>query len=123
MDDKKPIRQSRVPGQIFDLYGAEDEVPEVYVDGFIGTYLSPSVAKINFFIAVGSDEDEQGVPIEKRVLKLRLVLPTSAWIETCAKTLTSIAEQKGTLLTSFDQNKESVLKYLDAVELEETGTS
>ncbi len=113
MEGKKLIRRSREENLNFDLYEVESGVEEVYVDGSTATALSPSVAKIEFYTTAAPDESDPKV--EKRILKLRLIMPTSTWVELCAKALLSVSENRETILPFFDADKKKLVDFLGFV--------
>lgn len=115
LKDRKPMRSERVPGRMFDLY--EGDPTEIYVDGFSGLIGGAVVSRIDFH-SVLNIEEEEGFkePVEKRVLRLRLVMPTLQLIEAVANILKGMKESEPQLMASQEQVIQAMKKQLSRVE-------
>jgi hypothetical protein len=111
MSGRKKVGQTRQEGANFDVLEPEEGVPELFVDGNVGTALSAGVVKVDFFVITGSVE-EDGTQIEQRLLKHRLVMSTVAWIEFCANSMAIMRSQKDELLQLIDEGRAKIAHAL-----------
>ncbi len=113
-DDKRIVRKEREPDANFDVLETQAGPDEVYVDGSVGTNLSASVVKIDFFTLTGV-KSEGEVSVEQRLVKLRLVMPTAVFFEFCVKSLTGFKEKKFLVQQGLDRYREGIMKHLSSV--------
>ena len=109
------IRSERTPEANYDVLETEAGPDEIYVDGFVGQSLSAVVVRTNLYSSIDAKHEGEMV-VEQRLIKLRLVMPTHAFIDMCVKTLSSFRENETALKVALDQHRDVILKRLSAVE-------
>ena len=114
MAEKRLVRSERKPNLNYDLLETEAGPAELYVDGFVGQTIGSSVIKTNLYTAIGI-KAEGKVPIEQRMLTLRLVMPTDHFIEMCINTLTSLSKESKVLHKMLAEHQEKILKALSTI--------
>lgn len=112
MSGPKKVRENRKKGANFDVLEPEEGIPEVYVDGVIGTNLGLGMSKIDFY-TVTDFVEKDGAQIEQRLLKYRVVMPAAAWIQTCANFIAAMRLQKDEVLQGIDEVKARIESALD----------
>lgn len=109
MADKKPVMRMREPGRDFDVFEPDEAIVETFVDGVVGTTISPTVVKMVFY-SVSRVVDEQGKSVEKRTINHKIVMPITSWVEYCSNTFKMLVAQQDDISKNFDTVKASVLK-------------
>ena len=119
MAEKRLVRSERKPNLNYDLLETEAGPAELYVDGFVGQTIGGSVIKNNLYTAIET-KTEGKVPVEQRMLTLRLVMPTGNFLEMCVNTLTGLKESK-VLHKMLAEHQEKILKALSTIGPSEPG--
>jgi hypothetical protein len=120
MAEKRLVRSERKPNLNYDLLETDAGPAELYVDGFVGQTIGSSVIKINLYTAI-EIKTEGNVPVEQRMLTLRLVMPTGNFIEMCVNTLTSLSKKSKVLHKMLAEHQEKILKALSTIGPSEPG--
>lgn len=120
MAEKRLVRSERKPNLNYDLLETEAGPAELYVDGFVGQTIGSSVIKTNLYTAIET-KTEGKVPVEQRMLTLRLVMPTGNFIEMCINTLISLKEGEAVVHKMLDRHQEKILKALSTIGPSEPG--
>ena len=111
MSDRQLVRSQRAQNSNFDIVEIDGPPNEIYVDGFAGQAISAAVTKTDLFVIVGTREEE-GVSIEERWAKWRIVMPTHALLEFCEKTLNTFKEHGSTLERALIAQQDQISKFL-----------
>ena len=114
--DADLLHRERSPGRAFDLHGDLAAIPEIYVDGISGGGVGPAIARIDFYTTVTMVAEEGFPQVEKRRVKVRLVMPTQNWVEGVASLMGQLQNSAVPLLEAVDQQK----KILSAALLKQT---
>ena len=120
MAEKRLVRSERKPNLNYDLLETEAGPAELYVDGFVGQTIGSSVIKTNLYTAIET-KTEGDVPVEQRMLTLRLVMPTGNFLEMCVNTLTSLSKESEVLHKMLDEHQKKILRVLSTIGPSEPG--
>jgi len=114
--DKSLVAQERAPGRSYDLYEGSDVV-EVYVDGASGAMIGPSVARMRFHTVTDASplEGVAGELLEKREVKLRVIMPTPTFVEFLLNSLKGVTDNKENLSVAAENQKTALLDILSRV--------
>lgn len=114
MTEKSLVRSERGPEGNYDLLEPEAGVPEIYVDGFVGISFSVSTIKLDLYSSTGIEHIE-GKQIDRRELKLRLVMPTGNFLELCKKSLQTMPSNKESIDIAIQQYSDQLRNYFTTV--------
>ena len=111
MAKRSVIQSERGPDSDYDVLEAEEGTPEIYVDGFSGLTFSVSTVRLDLYSVIGfTTEDDK--KIEKRLLKVRLVLPTVNFLELCKKSLESMRGNEEAISKSIESLGDQFRKHM-----------
>lgn len=91
----------------FDLYSEAQPVPEKYIDGVARVAVGPIVSRVSFY-STADIVEENGLPVENRVVTSKLVVPTAALAEFCAQVLQSLRQNETQLTTALNQTVKTI---------------
>jgi hypothetical protein len=86
------LKDNRVKISGYEITNANDDVPQMYVDGFNGLLISPINSRITFYQVTGINSE---LKKERRKLHMTLVIPTVSMIDFCRKYLAEATSQAG----------------------------
>jgi len=93
---------------IFDLL-IDENTNEVFVDGAAQFMVGPIVSKISFYSSAGLNEND----IEQRMTKLKIAIPTLAFVEFIAQTISNLELASDELLENNERLKEKLIASLN----------
>lgn len=114
MAERRVVGKERAPAANYDILESEAGPDEVYVDGYVGQAITPSVIKTGFYSVIGV-ENEDDVLVEQRLVKIRVVMPTVNFMEMCANTLRTLATRGADVEGMLDQHRSQISKILSEV--------
>lgn len=113
------VRQERVQGRMYDLYEGHDTI-EVFVDGSSGAMISPAVCRMQFHTVIDVEKAaDSNEVIERRELKLKVVIPTPQFVEFLLNTLSAVAQNNEALLAGVEDYKQTLIRHLKRVKSNE----
>ena len=114
MGEKRVVRKHREPNAAYDVLIDDDQVQDIFVDGYVGQALGVPFIQTNLYREM-DEITKEGETIGQRLIKYRLIMPTSAFIEMCAKTLASVAESEEKFDISLKNYVNVIKSYLPRV--------
>lgn len=116
MEERRLVRSERSVEGNYDIFEIGAGPEEMYVDGFVGQSIGASVIRTDLYSAIGIKEEGE-IAVEQRLLKLRLIVPTSVFVEMCVKTLAALKSNEAQMKGAFDATRDQILNYLSQVEV------
>lgn len=120
MGEKKVIREVRGASGTYDVLVDDDQVQDIFVDGYVGQTIGISYIQTNFYRQV-DEVTKDGISIGQRLIKLRLIMPTNSFLEMCIKSLAGIAESEKQFDDAFEAYKKEIMSSLPKVTKIESG--
>jgi hypothetical protein len=102
-EGRRKLAEFREPGRNFVLY-ANEEAPEIFVDGIAGLQGGGAISKLDLFVTTGVDQDDPTVGTrEIRESKVRIVMSTAQLIEGLLNVVEQLRAQAPQLRAGYDQ--------------------
>ena len=114
MGEKKVIREVRGASGSYDVLVDDDQVQDIFVDGYVGQTVGISYIQTNLYREL-DEVTKDGESIGQRLIKFRLIMPTNSFLELCIKSLAGIAESEKQFDEAFEKYKKTILSSLPKV--------